>query len=130
MVEVFEKCLVIGLSLMLAASLYNPILNIVTYVYNSVSDDQLNILAKDFARLIERSHAFKGTYYLSYVVSKDFNIFFENGILKIFYDDKIVNVGVYDFDIIVDDLRKESNFVRIAVIGKDDAVFIVIEDAF
>lgn len=130
MVEVFEKCLVIGLSLMLAASLYPPILNIISHVCEGVSYDQLNILAKEVDRLVRLSYTSKGVYCLSYIVSKDFNMFFEDGVLKIFYDGKVVYVGVYEFDIIVDDLRKDSDFIKISVVGKDNAVVIVIEDAF
>lgn len=129
MVEVFEKCLVIGLCLMLAASLYSPILNVISYVYYSISDNQLKILAKEVGRLVERSYAFKGVHYLSYTVSKDFKIFFENGVLKIFYEGKVSDVGVYNFDIIVYDLRKGSDLVRIMVMAKGDVVFIVVEDA-
>lgn len=130
MVEVFEKCLVIGLSLMLAASLYPPILNIISHVCDSVSYDQLNILAKEVDKLIRLSYNSKGVYCLSYIVSKDFNMFFGDSVLKIFYGGRVVYVGFYDFDIIVDDLRKGGDFVRIMVIGKDNAVVIVIEDAF
>ncbi|MEM2154921.1 MAG: hypothetical protein QXY76_08425 [Nitrososphaeria archaeon] len=129
MVEVFEKCLVIGLCLMLAASFYPPILNVISHVYDGVSDVQLKILVKDVARLVERSYTFKGAHYLSYTVSKDFKIFFEKGVLKIFCGGKVAEVGVYNFDIIIDDLRKGSDFVKIVVIGKDDSVFIVVEDA-
>ncbi len=129
MVEVFEKCLVIGLSLMLAASIYPPILNIISRICDSVSYDQLNILAKEVDRLIKLSRASKGVYSLSYIVSKDFNMFFEGSVLKIFYGGRVAYVGVYDFDIIVDDLRKGGDFVRILVIGEDSSVVVVIEDA-
>ncbi|MBC7091153.1 MAG: hypothetical protein H5T50_04505 [Nitrososphaeria archaeon] len=129
MVELFEKCLVLGVSFIVALSLYPSIFNSSLKVYESFSDNQIKFLAKEIDEAVKAAYMFKKQYSLSYMIPKDLCLCFEDGLLKILFKDKVFIVGVYSFNIFVEDFRASEGFSRISFIEDDGAIFIVVEDA-
>ncbi|MGB9727259.1 MAG: hypothetical protein ACPLZF_02515 [Nitrososphaeria archaeon] len=129
MVELFEKCLVLGVSFIVALSLYPTIFNSSLKVYESYIDNQIKFLAKEIDEAVKASYMFKKQYSLYYMIPKDLYLCFEDGLLKILFKDKVFIVGAYSFNIFVEDFRTSEGFSRISFIEDNGAIFIVVEDA-
>ena len=129
MVELFEKCLVLGISFMVALSLYPSIFNTSLKVYESFSDNQIKFLAKEVDEAVKTAYMFRRQHCLFYMIPKDLCLCFEDGLLKILFKDKVFIVGVYSFSIIVEDYRTSEGFSKISFTEDDGVIFIVMEDA-
>jgi len=129
MVELFEKCLIVGIGFTLALSLYTPLLNLYSKVYGVFSEDQIKSLAQEVDKAVERAYMFKGEYSISCIVPGGLSLRFEDGVLKIFCEGKVFTVGCYNFNVVVEDRRAFSGFTRISFKCMGETVFIVMEDA-
>jgi len=129
MVELFEKCLVLGISFMVALSLYPSIFNTSLKVYESFSDNQIKFLAKEVDEAVKTAYMFRREHFFFYTIPKDLYLCFEDGLLKILFKDKVFIVGKYSFNIIVKDYRASEGFSKISFAEDDGVIFIVMEDA-
>ncbi|MEM3403944.1 MAG: hypothetical protein QXJ17_05380 [Nitrososphaeria archaeon] len=129
MVEIFEKCLIIGISFILASTLYPLQYSLSFNVGQKLVNEQYALLADEIDSRIKEAYLTNQEATLYTLLPSQLSLIWDGENLKIKMGDGYIYVGNYDYDILIKDKRKQSNRTVIEISRYMDEIILVMRDA-
>ncbi|MGQ9780831.1 MAG: hypothetical protein ACUVQ8_01045 [Nitrososphaeria archaeon] len=129
MVEILEKCLVIGVGLVLASTLFPIQYDVIEDAGKRVVQDSYRLYAKEIDEAVWRTNDLGQDSSIDIVLPQNTYISYTDNVLKIVIAGEEFHVGKYPFNVIVHDIRNHYGKALITLSKQDGYILIVIEDA-
>lgn len=129
MVEIFEKCLVLGISFILASAFYPLQYNLSFNIGRQLVKEQYSLLADEIDSSIKKAYSTSQEVTLNILLPKQLSISRDGGNVKMGMDGDYIHVGSYDFDVIIEDKREHGEMVVIEITRHMNYVMLVMRDA-
>ncbi len=129
MVEILEKCLIVGIGLVLASTLLPTQYNIIEQAGRKVLEDSYSSYARELDDAVWRTYDLGQDNSLNMVLQEDAYITYGDNILKIVVGSQEFHVGRYPFHILVQDTRSTYGRATLTLSRQDGYILVVVEDA-
>ena len=129
MVEILEKCIVIGIGLILASALFPTQYNLIKKTGELINGQYYYRYFKEIDDTIKKTYNLGQDASLNMILSKDTFIKYEDNCLKIIMHKDTFDVGKYTFQIRIDDQRILGGETVIRFTRQNDYLLMVIKDA-